>query len=86
MELDEVVISPQVTEKTMRILESENKLVFIVNLQANKNQIREAVEKFYEVETEEIRTVITPRGEKKALVKLAPEHGAEEIATRLGIF
>jgi len=86
MNIDEIIISPQITEKTMRILENENKLVFMVNRRANKKQIQEAVERLYEVETENIRTTITSTGEKKALVRLTQDYSSEEIATRLGIF
>ncbi len=86
MHHEEIILYPSVTEKTMKTLESENKLVFIVNRQANKRQIKDAVEKLYEVKVSGIRTVITPKGEKKAFVTLAPEFKAEEIATRIGIF
>ncbi|GCC11021.1 50S ribosomal protein L23 [archaeon] len=83
---EEIIIYPAVTEKTMKTLETENRFVFIVNRQANKRQIKEAVENLYEVKVTSVRTLITPRGEKKAFVRLAPEFKAEEIATRIGIF
>lgn len=83
---EEIIIYPAVTEKTMKTLETENRFVFMVNRQANKRQIKEAVENLYEVKVTSVRTLITPRGEKKAFVRLAPEFKAEEIATRIGIF
>lgn len=83
---EEIIISPYITEKTMKSLEKENKLVFIVNRKANKKQIKEAVEKLYEVKVSKVNTVITPKGEKRAFVRLSPEYRAEEIATKLGIF
>jgi large subunit ribosomal protein L23 len=82
----EIIISPDVTEKSMKMLENENKLVFVVRRQANKKQVKEAVEKLYEVKVEEVNTSINPKGVKKAYVRLAPEYRADEVATRIGIF
>ncbi|RLI13174.1 50S ribosomal protein L23 [Candidatus Bathyarchaeota archaeon] len=73
------------TEKTMRMVEEENKLVFVVDRRANKHMIRRAVEELFDVEVEKVWTLITPRGEKKAIVKLKPEYKAVDIAMRLGI-
>ena len=52
----DVILYPLMTEVTSRILETENKLVFIVNMKATKGDIRRAVEKFYEVRTEKIKS------------------------------
>jgi large subunit ribosomal protein L23 len=70
----------------MKLIEEENKLVFVVDMRANKRKIKEAVEKMYEVKVEKINTLITPKGIKKAYVKLKPQFNAGEIATRIGIF
>ena len=81
----EVVKYPIMTEKTMRMVEEENKLVFIVDLKANKQMIKRAVEELFDVKVEKVWTLITPRGEKKAIVKLRPEYKAVDVAMRLGI-
>lgn len=86
MEPFEVIVHPDVTEKSMKLVEAENKLVFVVSTASGKRAIKEAVEKLYEVKVDRISTLITPRGIKKAYVKLKPEFKAEEIATRMGIF
>ncbi len=80
-----VVKYPIMTEKTMRMVEEENKLVFIVDLKANKQMIKRAVEELFDVKVEKVWTLITPRGEKKAIVKLRPEYKAVDVAMRLGI-
>jgi len=77
---------PLITEKTFDLIEKENKLVFIVNRQANKNQIKRAIEKLHNVKVMKVNTMITPKGEKKAFVKLHPEYSAQDIAIDLGIF
>ena len=82
----EVLVYPDITEKSMKLVEKENKLVFVVSLHSTKNQIKQAVENLYEVKVEDVNTLITPKGIKKAYVKLKPEFKAEEIAVRIGIF
>jgi len=81
----DVILYPVMTEVTSRILETENKLVFIVNMKATKEDIKRAVEKLYEVRTEKINVTITLRGEKKAFVKLHPDYKAVDVAIKLGI-
>jgi large subunit ribosomal protein L23 len=73
------------TESSSLMVEKENKLVFMVDLRANKSDVRKAVERLYEVRVESINVLITPRGEKKAFVKLHPDYKAADIAIRLGI-
>ncbi len=82
----EVIIHPRITEKAVRLIEDENKLVFVVSEDSNKREIKEAVEILFEVEVEDVNTQITPSAEKRAFVKLSPEYDADEIAARLGVF
>lgn len=81
-----IIKKPLITEKTFDLIEKENKLVFIVSRKANKNQIRKAIEKLHNVKVIKVNTMITPKGEKKAFVKLHPEYSAQDIAIDLGIF
>ncbi len=80
-----VVLYPVVTEVTSRILETENKLVFVVNTAATKADIKRAVEELYEVVVKKVNVVITSKGEKKAFVKLHPDYKAVDVAIKLGI-
>ena len=73
------------TEKAINYIENHNTLVFLVDLKANKHEVRRAVEELFGVKVIKVRTLITPKGEKKAYVRLAPEYKASEIASRLGI-
>ncbi len=81
-----VIKRPLITEKTFDLIEKENKLVFIVDRLANKNTIKGAVEKIHDVKVIKVNTLITPKGEKKAFVKLHPDNSAQDIAIDLGIF
>ncbi|MCE4612925.1 MAG: 50S ribosomal protein L23 [Desulfurococcales archaeon] len=73
------------SEKANRLLEEENTLTLIVDRKANKHLIKKAVEEIYGVKVEKVRTLITPRGYKKAYVKLSPESNARDLASRLGL-
>ncbi len=80
-----VIKYPLVTEKAIRLMERENKLTLIVDRKATKKDIKEAVEKIFNVKVIKVNTLITPKGEKKAYVKLSPEYKAIDIATKLGV-
>ncbi len=79
------ILYPVMTEVTSRVLETENKLVFVVNNIATKAEIKRAVEELYEVKVEKVNVVTTPRGEKKAFVKLHTDYKAVDVAIKLGI-
>jgi len=81
----DVVLYPLMTEVASRMLETENKLVLMVNLKATKEDIQQAVEALYEVRVKKVNVLITPRGEKKAFVKLHPDYKAVDVAIKLGI-
>jgi large subunit ribosomal protein L23 len=85
MELSDVIFYPLMTESASLMVEKDNKLIFIVNLKAGKNDVKRAVEQLYEVKVDKISVLITPQGAKKAFVKLAPEYKASDVAIKLGI-
>ena len=80
-----IIIYPLSTEKSIRLMESENKLVFIVGLTSNKAQIKEAIEKEFKVKVNNVRTLIDRKGRKKAYIKFSEETPAIDIATQLGL-
>ena len=85
METHEVIKYPLSTEKAVRLMESENKLLFVVDIKANKKQIKEAIELMFKTKVENVSTFISPKGDKKAYVKFAKEKPAIDIATELGL-
>jgi large subunit ribosomal protein L23 len=85
MEPHEIIIFPLMTERSVNMIENENKLVFICDRRANKLQIAAAIKELYEIEAEDINTLITRKGTKKAFVKLKDEYDASDVAIRLGI-
>ena len=80
-----VLLYPQMTEKAVKLIEGENKLTFIVAQGATRSDVKKAIEVMFEVKVEDVKIEITPKGQKKAYVKLAPEFMADEIASKLGM-
>lgn len=80
-----VIVYPMMSEDTVKLIEGENKITFIVNDKASKHDIKRAVEELYEVRVDRVATLTTPEGRKKAYVKLRPESKASELAVKLGI-
>ena len=82
--INDVIVKPLITEKISADSEANNRYGFVVNLKANKNQIKNAVEAFYDVKVIAIKTAVIPgktkrtakaykktSSYKKALVQLA---------------
>lgn len=83
--LNEIVKYPLLSEDAVTLLESENKITFIVDQKSDKHDIKRAIQELYEVRVEKVNTLLTPDGEKKAFVKLSPDFKASDLAVRLGI-
>jgi len=81
-----IILYSVMTEKSVNIIESENKLTFIVDLKANKYKVKKAIEELYDVKVDKVNLLITFKSLKKAFVKLKPENKASDLAIRLGIF
>jgi large subunit ribosomal protein L23Ae len=76
---------PLTTETAMKKMEEANTLVFLVDVRANKKQIKEAVKRMYDVSVQHVNTLIRPDGQKKAYVRLPPDQDALELASKIGI-
>ena len=86
-EIHEIILRPLVTERSAQAEANENTYVFQVGENANKHEIKAAVESFFSVKVDDVRTVCV-RGKyrrfgrfygkrsnwKKAYVKLASGH------------
>ena len=85
MNSGDIIYYPLMTESASLMVARDNKLIFIVNLKAHKNDIKRAVEELYAVKVDKVTLLITPQGEKKAFVKLQPEFKASDVAIKLGL-
>jgi large subunit ribosomal protein L23 len=66
-----VIIKPLVTEKSTHLQESRNVYAFQVATDANKSQIRRAVEQIYNVKVLDVRTMNRKGKPRRSRYKLA---------------
>ena len=85
MEAYKTIKHPLATEKAIRLMESENKLVFVVDRHATKPEIKKAIEQLFKAKVVAVNTLNSVSGNKHAYVKFAKETPAIDIATTLGI-
>ncbi len=80
-----VLLYPHMAEKSMSLVDLQNKLVFVVRRDASKPEIKASFEKLFSVKVQSVQTETAMQGQKKAFIKLHPDNSAADIATRLGI-
>jgi len=81
----ELIKHPISTEKTMRLMQQYNQLVFKVARAANKHEIKRVIEEHLKVKILKVNTMTTSKGQKKAYITLSKENPAIDIATQLGL-
>jgi ribosomal protein L23 len=79
-----IIKYPLSTEKSIRLMESQNNLIFVVEIDADKEMIKTAIETMFKVKVKGVRTYVI-NGEKRAYVKFSEENPAIDIATQLGL-
>jgi large subunit ribosomal protein L23 len=80
-----VIVRPVQSEKALGMIDKQNTLTFIVDINATKQDVKKAVETLFNVKVEKVRILVTPKGEKKAYVRLAPEYKASDVAAQIGL-
>ncbi|MBI2559445.1 50S ribosomal protein L23 [Candidatus Woesearchaeota archaeon] len=80
-----IIKHPLSTEKSIRLMETDNKLIFVVNKKSSKKEIKKAIEEMFKVEVASVNTFINPEGEKRAYVKFSSKNPAIDIATQMGL-
>lgn len=78
-----ILTNPHKTEKSISLVEFENKIVFIVDRKVKKAEIKKAFEEIFNVKAQKVNTLITRDGRKKAFIKLDPKHSAADVAAKL---
>ena len=83
-EANKIVIRPYITEKTFALVENEQKICFLVEKEATKPQIVEAVKTLYNEDAINVKTARTIYG-KKAFVKFNSPDKARDLANKVGM-
>jgi len=81
---NKIILKPYITEKTFAMIENERKICFIVERQASKPEIAEAVNTLYSQKVVNVNTARTIYG-KKAFVQFETAEKARDLATKIGM-
>lgn len=80
-----IIKYPLSTEKSIRLMEAENKLIFVVDKKSTKKEIKKAIEEMFKVSVDYVNTFVNAEGEKRAYVKFSKKNPAIDIATQMGL-
>ena len=75
---------PVTTELSLKKAQKFNTLVLLFDLIATKKNIKNLMEKIYKTKVTKVNTLITPKGFKKAFIKLSPNYDALDLANKIG--
>lgn len=78
-----VIKKPCLTEKGMGLQETNNQVVVKVDPRANKLEIKEAVEKFFKVKVDKVRTCNMPGKEKRVGTNIGQRSGWKKAVVTL---
>ncbi|MBU0460154.1 MAG: 50S ribosomal protein L23 [Nanoarchaeota archaeon] len=81
----QIIKYPLSTEKSIRQIEFDNKLVFCVHPRATKKDVKKAVEQLFKVKVQKVNVQNSFKGVKKAYVRLGPESLASDVSADLGL-
>ena len=79
-----MLLKPVTSEKAVKMIEIDNTLLFTLDMNASKLEIKKEVESVFSVKVEKVRTHV--KGNRKyAYVKLNRANPAIDVATKLGM-
>lgn len=81
----DIILKVVVTEKTTRMIEFENKMVFEVTKKATKPMIKLLIETEFGRKVKSVNMVNSIKGEKRAMVTFAEEGVASDMSSELGL-
>jgi len=83
-EATKIILRPYITEKTFAMVEKEQRICFIVDSNAKKPKIAQAIKILYDEKVLRVNTAKTIYG-KKAFVKFETPDKARDLATKIGM-
>ena len=79
-----IILKPVITEKSTMLRDRSNKFVFVVHPHANKNQIKDAIEEFFNVKVRKINTC-NVRGKVKTRFRRAGRFSGKQADRKKAI-
>lgn len=83
-EATKIILRPYITEKTFAMVENDQRICFIVDHNAAKPKIAQAIKILYDEKVLRVNTARTIYG-KKAFVKFETPDKARDLATKIGM-
>ena len=80
-----IIKHPVATEKSIRLIESEKKMIFVVDNKADKKMVKAALENLLQVKILTVNLHNTSDGTKRAYVRFSNQTPAIDIATKMGL-
>lgn len=81
----QILQRPLSTEKSLRQMEFENKLSFVIHSQATKRDVKRAVEMLFSAKVIAVNVQNAFKGEKRAVIRLSTAQSASDIGADLGL-
>lgn len=72
----QILIKPLITEKSTKLADKRNTYVFVVNKESNKIEVKNAVEKMFNVNVTSVNTAVMPGKPKSRSTKTAVVKGS----------
>lgn len=73
----QILIKPLITEKATKLADKRGTYVFVVNKDANKIEVKNAVEKYYNVSVDSVNTAVMPGKPKSRSTKTTVVRGVK---------
>ena len=81
----QIIVAPLSTEKSIRGIEFNNKMVFVVHPRSTKQDVKRAVEEMFKVRVTDVTIQNAFSGQKRAQVTLSRAHLASDVSADLGL-
>ena len=85
MDTAKIILYPSLAEKSVAMIDKENKMVFFVDTRATRQDVKKAIEEMFKVKVDKVNILKDAKNRKKAFVKINKQFKAEDIATAMGI-
>ncbi len=79
-----MILKPITSEKAVKLIDLENTIMFEVERKFSRTEIKNVVEKIFNVKVDKVRTLIR-QNKKYAYVRFASSNPAIDLATKLGM-
>lgn len=77
-------MKPITTEKAIKLIETENTIIFVVDRRLSKKEIKKEIENLFDVKVKGVNVSIK-QNKKYAYVRLGEKNLAIDLATKLGM-